>query len=607
MPLTATLAAVLANTSSLAAAEPLILPPVQVVENRLERPFDPDSTRILTAQRIAEYGASNLAEALDHAASVYIRTSGRGGVQADLRGGRKGGVLVLIDGVPISDPFFGTFNLASIPVTDISEIRVTAAPASPLDGAAGSSGVIEVITRAATGKPRLILRAIAEDAPSGQASATVKGDLSPWLGGRASGGIDVSGRDFQPIGGVIRGEGAYGGHGGLLLEHVAPGRRIGADFAISSGHYAVPPSSEDGSDALIVDHELSMRSSILGELSQGDARGSLRLFAASLRRDTLRVAGGDFSLPPGKDSVDAQRFGAIGRGEWILGSALTAQATLEFLEENGTDRDDSGLIAEGHTELLTAAAGARLHIFSWLQLDAAGGAALPLNGGADPWPEARLSLVASATVAELRLIGARKGRLPTLRERFQINTGNPAIAPEQTSHGEALLVFRPLAWLNFTLSGWIRNIEGLIRFPRGGTQLANVGDAFVRGIDARIDWRWMEVLEAGLAYNWATASSAVLGNDPLDFFPEHRGELWLSARAGRRFGGYARARYLSARQDNGHALAPYVTVDGGAWMQVDIVRMQLTIQNAFDQGYEARFGVPGFGRTLMLGAIVDTR
>ena len=40
-------------------------------------------------------------------------------MQADLRGARKGAVKVIIDGIPVDEPYYGTFDLSSIPVTDI--------------------------------------------------------------------------------------------------------------------------------------------------------------------------------------------------------------------------------------------------------------------------------------------------------------------------------------------------------------------------------------------------------------------------------------------------------------------------------------------------------
>src|SRR5262245_26753617 len=58
----------------------------------------------LSGKELAERGAHDLSDALDLLPEVRVRPAGRGGFQVDLRGGRKGMVTVLIDGVPIDEP-----------------------------------------------------------------------------------------------------------------------------------------------------------------------------------------------------------------------------------------------------------------------------------------------------------------------------------------------------------------------------------------------------------------------------------------------------------------------------------------------------------------------
>ena len=73
-----------------------------------------------------------------------MRDAGRGGFNIDIRGARKGAVSVLIDGVLVTDPYYGTFDVSTIPITDIVQIRVSTTPQSPIDGPGGPGGVIEV-------------------------------------------------------------------------------------------------------------------------------------------------------------------------------------------------------------------------------------------------------------------------------------------------------------------------------------------------------------------------------------------------------------------------------------------------------------------------------
>jgi len=44
---------------------------------------------------------------------------------------------VLIDGVQVTDPYYGTFDVSTIPITDIVQIRLSTSPQSPIDGPGG--------------------------------------------------------------------------------------------------------------------------------------------------------------------------------------------------------------------------------------------------------------------------------------------------------------------------------------------------------------------------------------------------------------------------------------------------------------------------------------
>ena len=56
---------------------------------------------------------------------MTVRDGGRGGFNVDVRGARKGAVSVLVDGVSVTDPYYGTFDVSTIPITDIVQIRVS--------------------------------------------------------------------------------------------------------------------------------------------------------------------------------------------------------------------------------------------------------------------------------------------------------------------------------------------------------------------------------------------------------------------------------------------------------------------------------------------------
>ena len=131
---------------------------IEIFDERPDKPFDRDTEVRLTGEQLAARGATDLATALALLPDVTVRDAGRGGFNVDIRGARKGAVSVLIDGVLVSDPYYGTFDVSTIPITDIVQIRVSTTPQSPIDGPGGPGGVIEVLTRDAFGEQLVIAR-----------------------------------------------------------------------------------------------------------------------------------------------------------------------------------------------------------------------------------------------------------------------------------------------------------------------------------------------------------------------------------------------------------------------------------------------------------------
>ena len=82
-------------------------------------------------------------------------------------------------------------------MTDIVQIRVSTSPSSPIDGAGGPGGVIEVHTRDAIGDELVAARIQGSTLPSASAAATGRAMLTDTLAMRVSATGDLGSRDFS--------------------------------------------------------------------------------------------------------------------------------------------------------------------------------------------------------------------------------------------------------------------------------------------------------------------------------------------------------------------------------------------------------------------------
>ncbi len=108
------------------------------------------SITIIGREQISRTPASSVAELLEYVTGLDVRQRGTQGVQADLhvRGGSFEQVLVVLDGVKVSDPQTGHHDL-NLPVTmaDIDRIEILRGPAAARFGADALDGVVHIITR----------------------------------------------------------------------------------------------------------------------------------------------------------------------------------------------------------------------------------------------------------------------------------------------------------------------------------------------------------------------------------------------------------------------------------------------------------------------------
>lgn len=570
---------------------------------RERRAFDRDTPLRLTGEELRKRGVGNVAEALDLLPEVYVRAAGRGGRQIDVRGARKGSVKILLDGISIGDPYYGNIDLSAIPITDIEQIRVSAAPASPIDGPGGPGGVIEIITTDAIGKRSVRARMTGGSVPSAEASATGRATLAPGLAARVSASVVLGGNDYEFIQdgqSTFLSEDKQQSVGAVRIEYRKGERRFVTDIWTQQVAFVAPPARDGTMNILAIKGETQGRlglgydDSVLGTRIAGRAHFHL------LRRDStyyedpeLRMVAQDESLAADRSGLSLLANRPIGKSLFVIGSANLESDHAQVDGFDGQRTEGRATIVQAATELQYK--GDRL------AARAAGGVAVPLGLSADPWPEFKLSVsYQPAKAVELRATAGHKGRTPTLRERYRLDIGNKSLGPEKALFAELGTMVRPISELKLGLSGYARKTNGLIRFDSEQRALINTEDLDILGLEATFEAELGGGLRSGASYSYSTANSELLGPDPLDFFPEHRATTWLGATRGR-FGVTARLQYFGSQIDRGTTLVPrYLGQLTGRAQVSEHYLLTLRAENISGQVYEQRVGVLAPGRTAFL-------
>jgi len=126
-----------------------------VTSDRRSEPADAATkpTFVVDRTRIDEYGARTIADALQGVPGVNLFSYGPFGALVDygLRGATSEQTLVLVDGIPITDPVTGAVQLGQLSTIGVDRIEIVESGGSTLYGTSAPGGVINILTRVPRG------------------------------------------------------------------------------------------------------------------------------------------------------------------------------------------------------------------------------------------------------------------------------------------------------------------------------------------------------------------------------------------------------------------------------------------------------------------------
>lgn len=309
----------------------------------------------------------------------------------------------------------------------------------------------------------------------------------------------------------------------------------------------------------------------------------------------------------GKLRVSLDGFALFTARREELAPALEIASLSIDHERARVEASNAGTVMEsqGDTTIIETAAGGQYEDGP-IRVDGAAGVAIPLGVGADPWPEAKLtSRWRPVQPIELSAAIARKGRTPSLRERYDSLSGNPALGPEIATLGEVRATVEPREGTTLEVSPYWRRSTGTV-VGGADNRLVNLGTADVRGVDASARVRVVPQVEVGGSYQ-LTAARARSGDtdawrdDPLDFLPRHRADAWLRLTPHTAVTLMGRVRHAGESIDRMNTVSASTLVDasasatlGGDWLAV------VRLDDLLDERPEVRSNVRGPGRVLSL-------
>jgi vitamin B12 transporter len=172
-------------------------------------PYWTRGVEVITSAEIRRLPVRTIPEVLEWAMGVDVMPRSPAQADVGIRGSTYEQVLVLVDGVRMSDPQTGHFDLnLAVPLAQVERIEVLRGPASALYGSDAVGGVIHIVTRR-----------------GGAPSTTVSAQTGTFATRVLSGAVRLG----NPVGWLDFG----------VDEHRSDGHRSGTDFLVRQWRLAV--------------------------------------------------------------------------------------------------------------------------------------------------------------------------------------------------------------------------------------------------------------------------------------------------------------------------------------------------------------------------------
>ncbi|WP_086616972.1 TonB-dependent receptor plug domain-containing protein [Erythrobacter tepidarius] len=148
------------ESETAANADPGLSPEILVSASRdgsLGRDSFTGSALVITAQQLAQRQTRDIADVLRDVPGVAV-AGVAGQTQVRLRGSEANHVLVLVDGIEVSDPFAGEFDMGTLQAEPGARLEVLRGPQSALYGPDAIGGVIAYETASGRAVPGFVAR-----------------------------------------------------------------------------------------------------------------------------------------------------------------------------------------------------------------------------------------------------------------------------------------------------------------------------------------------------------------------------------------------------------------------------------------------------------------
>lgn len=539
-----------------------------------------------------------------------------------LRGVNSNRIALLVDGVPVYEPYFSTFDLKTVSAGGIDTVQVTKGPSSVLYGPNTLGGLVNVITKRPAERPSLSLsgsygdkdtRGVGADASYSwkrfalSASALYQDSNAFAFPDPEAGRTERANSDFERL-----------SLNAKLYYTPSSSTEIMVNGGIYQSEYGMPP-------ALFTQRARYWRFP-KWDRSTVNAGGFTSLGGDAVLRfrgfyvnyyNTL-----DWFADPAMTELDSQStydnsvYGGFALADIPTGERNTVKASLLYQRDVARIQDDAGLPWDRYDQG-TVSAGLEDHFNITDAWKIIGGLSLdyidkftPGENNSSLNPLVGIKFTPSEAL-DFHVSFARKSRFPSMRSLYSDSSGNPDLLSESgTSFEFATTWSGPVYVTGSVFFNRFRNFIDTVRLPDGTRQYRNVGRAHINGFEVQVQKSFSR-LAGTVNYTYLDHRNDI-DDRPLDAQSGHNLNFDISAwpAKGMRVGFYglmgSTSWWWNSSTSELLTIPSYFNLDAVAgWTFKGRYEVFVKLGNVFDDYFYTEPGFPWRGRYFEVGLRVD--
>jgi len=567
------------------------------------------------AETVALMRPRDLVDVVRHAVGAMVSVGSKDEYNLKLRGVDSRRIALLVDGVPVSEPYYGSFDIKTVSAGGIQTLQVTKGPSSVLYGPNTLGGIVNVITRRPSAKPTLSLNASTGDRKTRGVGLD---STFSWKGWGFSGGAlyqDSDGFDYLDENGNLapRTNTYYRrlNLGAKVYYNPSERTEIMASAGTYRSAYGMPPDLF-GRARYWKFKDWNRTSLSAGGFTALGERSTLRFRAYSVNTFNILEQFRDAQMTRRQfeSTFDNSNAGLFALADLFLSDRHSLKASVYVQRDIARQQDDVGLPwIEFSQEVYSAGLedhfrlSEKWQVIGGLSLDSlhkhTGGAVTKVN------PLVGLKYYPIDDM-DLRFSFSGKSRFPNMRSLYSLSSGNPDLLSEYGQSWELGFTYNRGVFLSGAVfANSLRNLIDSQRLPDGTRRYFNIGRARINGFEIQVRKDW-NIVRTTVNYTYLDHLNET-DDRPLDVTPAHSANFELAFEPVRNlqagiFGVVnSKAHWFDFNAGKLLEIPSFVTMDVVVALKTGPVEPFLRVTNLFNKAFYTEPGFPWRGRFIEAG------